>query len=195
MFHIIEPVRTTALWACLVAIAALILGLGASLIDPTSPLFRGAVFVGAAFGFIAVMVVLAGAVNAREARAGAHARAEPKPPADCTTCGEADCAMPDGPEDDPTVRALAADPRLMEAYNRMELAVGAVEATTRARMGMAEVTAEVAAQTMRPYAGLESQLAINQQDTVYGAATLPSDEELRRELTAYRTTSPARADA
>ena len=193
MFTITETARTTALWACLVAIAALILGLGASLIDPTSPLFRGAVFVGAAFGFIAVMVVLAGAVNAREARAGAHARAEPKPPSDCTTCGEPGCSMPDGPEDDPTVRALAEDPRLMEAYNRMESAVAAVESTTRARMGMAEVTAKVNAETMSPYAGLESQLATNAAGWPRGR--LQDAQWLERELTAYRTTSPARADA
>ena len=176
MFHITEPVRTTALWACLVAIAALILGLGASLIDPTSPLFRGAVFVGAAFGFIAVMVVLAGAVNAREARAGAHARAEPKPPADCTTCGEPGCSMPDGPEDSPLVQALAADPELMRQFN---------DGWPRGRLQDAQW----------------SERELNEARTTLLSAIqtdppkIPTDEELRRELTAYRTTSPARADA
>ncbi len=176
MFHITEPVRTTALWACLVAIAALILGLGASLIDPTSPLFRGAVFVGAAFGFIAVMVVLAGAVNAREARAGAHARAEPKPPADCTTWGEPGCSMPDGPEDSPLVQALAADPELMRQFN---------DGWPRGRLQDAQW----------------SERELNEARTTLLSAIqtdppkIPTDEELRRELTAYRTTSPARADA
>ena len=176
MFHITEPVRTTALWACLVAIAALILGLGASLIDPTSPLFRGAVFVGAAFGLIAVMVVLAGAVNAREARAGAHARAEPKPPADCTTCGEPGCSMPDGPEDSPLVQALAADPELMRQFN---------DGWPRGRLQDAQW----------------SERELNEARTTLLSAIqtdppkIPTDEELRRELTAYRTTSPARADA
>ena len=176
MFHITEPVRTTALWACLVAIAALILGLGASLIDPTSPLFRGAVFVGAAFGFIAVMVVLAGAVNAREARAGAHARAEPKPPADCTTCGEPGCSMPYGPEDSPLVQALAADPELMRQFN---------DGWPRGRLQDAQW----------------SERELNEARTTLLSAIqtdppkIPTDEELRRELTAYRTTSPARADA
>lgn len=176
MFTITETARTTALWACLVAIAALILGLGASLIDPTSPLFRGAVFVGAAFGFIAVMVVLAGAVNAREARAGAHARAEPKPPADCTTCGEPGCSMPDGPEDSPLVQALAADPELMRQFN---------DGWPRGRLQDAQW----------------SERELNEARTTLLSAIqtdppkIPTDEELRRELTAYRTTSPARADA
>ena len=174
MFPIHPTWRVIALTVAIGTICILTLGLGIGLGDPANPAFRYAVLAGLAGTVIAVAAALVGWRLAAQPRA--HARAP-------------------APEGSPTVRALAADPRLMEAYNRMELAVGAVEATTRARMGMAEVTAEVAAQTMRPYAGLESQLAINQQDTVYGAATLPSDEELRRELAAYRTTTPVRADA
>ena len=170
MFHITEPVRTTALWACLVAIAALILGLGASLIDPTSPLFRGAVFVGAAFGFIAVMVVLAGAVNAREARPRAHARAEPKPPADCTTCGEPGCSMPDGPEDSPLVQALAADPELMRQFN---------DGWPRGRVADPAYLAEQASENRRLTAGVQLMPVTTQA----GAGAV--DRHVRQQRAAY----------
>ena len=176
MFPIHPLWRTTALLCVAFALCILIFGLGAATVDPTDPAFRNAVMLAAGVTIGAIAATGVGAVVAAQARPRAHARAEPKPPADCTTCGEPGCSMPDGPEDSPLVQALAADPELMRQFN---------DGWPRGRLQDAQW----------------SERELNEARTTLLSAIqtdppkIPTDEELRRELTAYRTTSPARADA
>ena len=176
MFPIHPLWRTTALLCVAFALCILIFGLGAATVDPTDPAFRNAVMLAAGVTIGAIAATGVGAVVAAQARPRAHARAEPKPPADFTTCGEPGCSMPDGPEDSPLVQALAADPELMRQFN---------DGWPRGRLQDAQW----------------SERELNEARTTLLSAIqtdppkIPTDEELRRELTAYRTTSPARADA
>lgn len=169
MFPIHPLWRTTALLCVAFALCILIFGLGAATVDPTDPAFRNAVMLAAGVTIGAIAATGVGAVVAAQARPRAHARAEPKPPADCTT-------WPDGPEDSPLVQALAADPELMRQFN---------DGWPRGRLQDAQW----------------SERELNEARTTLLSAIqtdppkIPTDEELRRELTAYRTTSPARADA
>lgn len=198
MFPIHPLWRTTALLCVAFALCILIFGLGAATVDPTDPAFRNAVMLAAGVTIGAIAATGVGAVVAAQARPRAHARAEPKPPADFTTCGEPGCSMPDGPEDSPLVQALAADPELMRQFNdgwprgRLQDAQWTEQELNEAR---GEALAQMASTASTP---TERTLLVDALGSTMSAmkdARLPSDEELRRELTAYRTTSPAWADA
>ena len=125
---------------------------------------------------------------------------------DCTTCADPEGPMPDGPEDDPTVRALAADPDLMLQYNGLPRPYAGLESQLatnaagwpRGRLQDAqwserelneargEALAQMASTASTP---TERTLLVDALGSTMSAmkdARLPSDEELRRELTAYR---------
>ena len=189
MFPIHPLWRTTALLCVAFALCILIFGLGAATVDPTDPAFRNAVMLAAGVTIGAIAATGVGAVVAAQARPRAHARAEPKPPADFTTCGEPGCSMPDGPEDSPLVQALAADPELMRQFNdgwprgRLQDAQWSERELNEAR---GEALAQMASTASTP---TERTLLVDALGSTMSAmkdARLPSDEELRRELTAYR---------
>ena len=154
MFPIHPAWRVIALTVAIGTICILTLGLGIGLGDPANPAFRYAVLAGLAGTVIAVAAALVGWRLAAQPRT--HARAP-------------------APEGSPTVRALAEDPGLMEAYNRFDQPFPA--------MPGAQWTPDE----------LEQALAGTSPETI--GLLLPTDEDLRRELAAYRTTTPVRADA